>query len=156
MKPLAHPVRAWSCAVILVALTAGAAAGLAVARARPPAEGARPGDPWDFKSPAARAAKAKYDRAEREALVASERAIARATQTLVDELTAAMKEATRAANLDEAVKIRGTGHAPGGHRAGRGGHAGTVGPAEAGRDAVARRRGGLGVRGPEVLLQRLG
>lgn len=82
----------------LAALMAGRAAG------QQPADGQE--DVWSFRSKTAKSAKAKYDLAEKDALAAMERAILKARAQLIQELSGAMKAATRSEDLDDAVKIR--------------------------------------------------
>jgi uncharacterized protein (TIGR03067 family) len=69
-----------------------------------PALATEPG--WDFKAPAARATKKKLDAALTEADATFPRAAGNARKALIKDLEAAMKEATRAADLDEALKLR--------------------------------------------------
>ncbi|HMF15190.1 MAG TPA: hypothetical protein VKE94_22905 [Gemmataceae bacterium] len=72
--------------------------------AQPAMPATEPG--WDFKSPAAREAKRKYDALMKEAETKFARAITDAQKSLIEDLEATMKEATRAADLDEALKLR--------------------------------------------------
>src|SRR5258708_6746744 len=71
---------------------------------QPPMPAMEPG--WDFKSPAAREAKRKYDAVLKEAETKFARAISDAQKALIEDLEAMIKESIRAADLDEALKLR--------------------------------------------------
>jgi hypothetical protein len=70
----------------------------------PIAPSSEPG--WDFQAPAAREAKATFDAARRKAEADFASALSTTRKALVEDLEAVMKEATRAGDLDEALKLR--------------------------------------------------
>ncbi|QNN20911.1 hypothetical protein HED60_01045 [Planctomycetales bacterium ZRK34] len=63
-------------------------------------------DGWEFQTMKAKAAAVKYERAIEKAEASRDRAVAEATQQLRADLLEAQTDATRAGNLDEAVRIR--------------------------------------------------
>ena len=67
---------------------------------------AKPVDPWSFKSPRAIRAKSEYDAAVAKAQAQADDLKSTARAKLLKNLEGAMADATRAADLDEAVKIK--------------------------------------------------
>jgi hypothetical protein len=63
-------------------------------------------DPWSFKSPRAVTARNKYDASVLEADARADELKSAARSKLIKDLEGAMEDATRSANLDDAIKIR--------------------------------------------------
>lgn len=89
--------------IVVVSLAASL---LALAGARGAKRPTKPSGPWEFKTQSAARAKAAYDRAAVRAKADYYAEVAAARRALTKALEGALDEATRAKNLDDAVKIR--------------------------------------------------